>query len=344
MRPAVIGGSGFIGLHAIDALRDRGADPVAIVRSALPRRTLVARGVPFVRTDAADASALATALRGYDVVVHAAAHYPRVSTDPAGTLRTATEQMRAVLDACAAASVRRLVVVSTTATVAPAIGRASDERDVWPMPPGIGAYHDAKWAMESQALAEDRFEVVVVCPGACLGPLDLRLGTNGLVVAAARGRMPPYADGIVNTVDVRDVGAAIARLVDHPEPPRRVLLVGGDQRLSALLAEVAARYGAATPDAPVSAEAAIASADAEEASGRRASLPREFVDLVLHASPIDASLATRTLGLRWTPLADTLDAFDAWARAYALVPHPRPGDRSCPPTPSNSASLPSCRP
>lgn len=325
MQPAVIGGSGFVGIHVIDALRARGAEPIAVVRSHLPRPALASRGVPVVQADAAAPDALASALRGHATVVHAAGFYPRTSLDPAGALQAAVAQTRAVLDACAIAAVRRLVFVSSTATVATAPGRASNERDVWPTSPGIGAYHDAKWAMEQLALAERRFEVVVVCPGACLGPLDLRLGTNGVIVAAARGGVPPFADGVVNTVDVRDVARAIATLAERRDPPPRLLLVGGNHRLSDLLAHVAARHGAPPPPTPVPVDVAIALADAEERGTARSRMPREFVDLVVHGAPIDAGLAARTLDLRWTALDDTLDAFDAWARRYALLPHRRPG-------------------
>lgn len=326
MLPAVIGGSGFVGLHVLDALRARGAEPLAIVRSPLPRAALRSRGVRVSRADVNDPDALEDALMGHTSVVHAAAFYPRTSLDPVGAVFAARAQMRCVLEACANAHVRRLVFVSSTATVASAVDRASDERDVYAGSPGFGAYHDAKWAMEDLALRESRFEVVVVCPGACLGPLDLRLGTNGVVVAAARGLVPAFADGWVNTVDVRDVAKAIAALVEARDPPKRLVLVGENHRLSRLLAHVAARHGADAPPAPVAAEVARRLADAIERRDERPTLPREFVDLVLHGCEIDAGLATRTLGLRWTPLDETLDAFDAWARRYALIPRPRSGE------------------
>lgn len=323
MRVAVLGGSGFVGVHVIDALRGRGIDPEAIVRSRLPRQALIQRGIRTTRADIQDPAALTDALAGVEVVVHAAAFYPRTSLDPMGSVLSAVAQIAEVVEACARADVQRLVFVSSTATVAPAAGRPSDERDVWLQSPRIGAYHDAKWIMERVVLDEQRFEVAVACPGACLGPEDKRLGTNGVLVAVARGTMPPYADGIVNTVDVRDVGAGVAALVTHPEPPRRVLLVGDNGRFSGLLAEVADHYGVEPPEPPVSAAEAAALADAAEASGARVSLPREFVDLVVHASPIDAHLAETALGLRWTPRSRTLDDFDAWARRYGLIPSPR---------------------
>ena len=44
------------------------------------------------------------------------------------------------------------------------------------------------------------------------------------------------------------------------------------------------------------------------------------MDLIVHGLPIDASLATRALGITWSPLSTTLDRFDAWARQMRIIP------------------------
>src|SRR5690606_36924624 len=84
--------------------------------------------------------------------------------------------------------------------------------------------------------------------------------------------------------------------------------------------------GVRPPSRPLSAAEGIALADAEErraaSGGGRAAVVREIVDLVVHGVPIDASFATRALGLRFTPLEQTLDAFDAWARRLGILPNP----------------------
>jgi hypothetical protein len=41
---------------------------------------------------------------------------------------------------------------------------------------------------------------------------------------------------------------------------------------------------------------------------------------VVHGVALDASQSARALGLRYRPLADTLDAFDAWALRLGLIP------------------------
>lgn len=332
MNVLVLGAAGFLGLHVVDALRAHGVEPRCGRRTRTNVLPLRSRRAVMVQADLDDEDGLVEAMKGADVVVHAAGHYPRHSLDREGALTTGLGQLRRVLRAAMAADAPRVVYLSSTATVAPAAGRLSDERDLWPTSPGLGVYHDLKWAMEQEALADPR--VVVVCPGACLGPWDLRIGTSALLVGLARGMEVQHPDGPVAIVDAGDVGEAVARLALAPDPPRRVLLAGSNHRLHTLLDTLAGRYGVPRPPPPLSDEAARELADAEEAralaGGGRATLAREIVDLVVHGVPISARLAEDRLGLRFTPLADTLDRFDAWARRMRFIPerplaeeHPR---------------------
>jgi len=347
MTTLVLGAGGFVGVHLVEALRAAGVT----ARCGRRRRSNVLGlrrlGVPLVLADLDDPASLAAAMDGCDTVFHLAGHYPRLSLEGDVALATGTRQMRHVLDAAAAAGVRRLLYVSSTATVAPAEGGGpSNERHVHPGPPGHGTYHDLKWAMEAMAAAEDRFAVTTVCPGACLGPGDLRVGTSALLIALARGLDPPHPDGVVSPVDVRDVALALTRLAALPDPPPRLLLAQSSRPLHALLVELAGHYGVAPPGPPLAAADAVALADAEEASarreGRRPLVAREIVDLILHSVPLDTRLA-QALDLRFRPLAETVDALDGWARRVGLIPPPphKESDpcRTSPPT--STATSPS---
>ncbi len=345
MRTLVLGAGGFLGLNVVDAMLKAGLSPTCGHRARSNTIPLRRRKVPMVIADLDDPASLVRAFAGHTTVVHAAGHYPRDSRDRAGTLARAHREMKAVLDAAAEAHVARLVYVSSTATVAPrGDGRPSTEADVFQTATGIGPYHDAKWMMEECALAERRFEVVIVCPGACIGPWDLRVGTSALLVATSLGLTPQHPDGPVALVDVRDVGRAIAKISVMQSPPGRVLLASRMVGLHAFLCALASRYGAPPPLPPLSAREAIAFADAEEArvagSAARPELAREIVDLVVHGVQIDARLGTELVG-HWIPLEQTLDAFDAWASRLGLIPS-RPENSPCSTTPTTSSN-PSAR-
>lgn len=71
-RVLVTGGNGYIGRHAVRALRDRGADPVALTRQVVPTGDRL-EGVQYVTGDVlAPTSDLVAALQDVDVLLHLA--------------------------------------------------------------------------------------------------------------------------------------------------------------------------------------------------------------------------------------------------------------------------------
>ncbi len=272
------------------------------------------------------------AMRDSRVVVHAAGTYPRTSLDPQSVLTTGLSQSRRVLDAAAEAGVERLIYLSSTGTVAPSQTGMSDERHTYRQPTGRGLYHELKWRMEEVFLEEDRFGVHVLCPGACVGPWDLRIGTTLLLVATARGMDPPHPEGVISLVDVGDVGRAVAATAVHRAPPKRVLLCGHHRSLHGLLVEVSEHYGVSAPSDPLSAAQALEMAEEEERCAeqqdRRPTITRAIVELIIHGVPIDAGLAVSALGLSWTPWSETLAGFDKFARLLKMIPEPHARESS----------------
>ncbi len=320
----VLGAAGFLGLNLVDALVARGQPPRCGRRARTNVLALRQRKVPLVQTDFDLPDTLRAAMAGIDTVFHLGGHYPRLSLEPQKERALGLARLENVLDAAASAGVRRLLYVSSTATVAPRVdGQSSTEADVFSAPPLWGAYHDLKWHLEARAAAESRLEVLIACPGACLGPWDLRVGTSAMLVGLARGLDVPHPDGLVSWVDARDVANALVAMATHEAPPCRVLIAAESLRLQHLL-EVAAHFYGVTAPAPMSAVEALAFADEEEhraaAGGPRARLARELVDLIIHGPAIDASLAKRALGIEYRPLAATLVDFDAWARRVRFIP------------------------
>ncbi len=317
MSVLVLGAGGFLGLNVVDALLASGIVPRCGRRRRGNVLGLRQREVPLVEADLDQGATLAAAMAGCRTVVHLAGHYPRLSNRPLEAVQLATRQTKEVLQAAVAARVERLIYVSSTATVAVVAGRASNEDDVFSSSPGFGTYHAVKWAMEA-AVASERFvQTVTVCPGACLGAFDWKIGTAAMLWSLRRGECPPHPEGLVSWVDVRDVALAIARLVAAPAAPKRVLLSAGSVPFHPFLLQIAERYGVRHVSEPLRPQVAIALADAEEAKalaeGGRPRLSREIVDLILHGPCIDAALSRELLGLTYRPLEQTLAAFDAWA-------------------------------
>ncbi len=289
MRALVVGASGFIGLRVVDALLAAGADVRVTRRKSTPTILFGKRPVEIVWASLDDRQALTDAMRGCDVAVIAAAHYPRYSTDLQGSVETATRTIRNACDAAIEARVR-MVYTSSVAALGPArFGSFADENDCAPPSPAEGVYPTVKKAMEAEIdrARERGLDAVSLLLGGCIGSRDYRLGTNGLLFALLRGLLPFRIDGWINVLSVDDAAAAHVAAIDAPHG--RYCVAGHNVRFEALLEHAATRYGVAfdAPRVSIAQAGALASSAEVEAEPRRGRVPfpRELVDLVAMGKP-----------------------------------------------------------
>ena len=214
MRAFVTGGTGFVGGRLAGALRGRGDEVVALVRSPERARNLERLGCELRRGDLSDDAAIRDATRGCDAVFHIAAMYevgiPR-SARPA-MFEANVRGTERVLDAATQAGVSRIVYVSTIGAFGNTRGRVVDETYRHPMDGFTSYYEETK--LLAHRIAEDRIErrapVIIVSPGGIYGPGDTSdLGV--LMDRVRRGKLPGrmYPEAGFNWVHVDDVITAI---------------------------------------------------------------------------------------------------------------------------------------
>jgi dihydroflavonol-4-reductase len=327
-RALVIGGSGFIGLHVVDVLLERGWTVSVTRRKSTPTMLLRRRPVTLVEASLDDRASLERAMAGCDVVAVCGGYYPRYSTDRATAVRTGVDGVENALQAAWSAGVRRVLYTSSVAVLGkPPVDRPADERDVGAPGSDDGVYTSVKREMERRVDAwRDRgMGVVSLVTGGCMGPGDLRLGTTGILVMTLRSALPFWVDGWVNLVDVRDVARGHVAAIDSPGA--RYCLGGRDIRMGALLSCVAERYGVPLTAPEVSPASAREQADAAERAAEpnraRVAMPRELVDVVCDGQRVSSAAAERDLGLTWTPLETSLDDTHAWLLSHGYLKLPR---------------------
>ena len=193
MRVALTGASGYTGGRLLEVLRGRGDDVSALVRPTSISDRLRGSGAVLVEGDLADAAALGRLVEGADVVLHVAAVY-RTAGHPESYYRDVnvggTERL---LEAAAAAGVRRFVHTSTVGVHGHVENPPADETA--PVAPG-DVYQATKAEAEALALEFHRqrgLPLTVVRPGAIYGPGETRL--LKLFRAIARGRYALVGDG-----------------------------------------------------------------------------------------------------------------------------------------------------
>jgi UDP-glucose 4-epimerase len=146
MRVLVTGGSGFIGSHVVDKLRDRGHEPVIYDLRSSPWHP--EGSVETVIGSLGDVDALAGALRDCEAVAHlaAVADVNDVHADPAVAERVNASGTVAVLEACRQAGVSRVVYASTIWVYSDCEPEQVDEDTL--LPPPSHLYTSTKLAGE----------------------------------------------------------------------------------------------------------------------------------------------------------------------------------------------------
>ncbi|MFI5183366.1 MAG: NAD-dependent epimerase/dehydratase family protein [Vicinamibacteria bacterium] len=231
VRVALTGATGYTGGRLLEALLDRGDRVAVLVRgdaSLLASRS----GVDVVLGDLSDAAALRRLVEAADVVLHVAAVY-RTAGHPDRYYRDVnvggTERL---LEAAAAAGVKRFVHTSTVGVHGHVTEPPADEAS--PFAPG-DVYQETK--AEGERLVFDLgrrrgLPVTVVRPGAIYGPGEKRL--LKLFRAIARGRYAVVGDGraFYHPVFIEDLVDGFLLAMERPEAVGQSFIIAGPRYIS----------------------------------------------------------------------------------------------------------------
>ena len=236
----VTGGSGFLGEHVLRALRAQGRSARALVRQ--PSAALKELGVSQYLGDilapasesgtAGVADDLAAALDGCREVYHLAGQVSRDPQKAQEMMRVHVEGTRNLLQAAKAAGVRRVVVASTSGTIAVSRSPVPIPDESFPYPVelcGTWPYYLSKIYQEKLALdlgTRLGLEIVCVNPSLLLGPGDRRGSSTEDVRKFLVGEIAAIPSGGLSFVDVRDAASACLSAMERGRPGARYLLGG----------------------------------------------------------------------------------------------------------------------
>lgn len=222
---AVTGGTGFLGVHIVEALTRAGAQVSVLARPRSDRARLTACNPRWVNGDLASEEALAELMRGADALIHAAG-LTQAAT-PSRYDEVNVEGTRRVVQASARAGVNTCVLISSQAATGPTLPGAAIRRESDPPDPR-SHYGRSKLAAE-EVVTQEGFQMksrVILRPGAIYGPYDraflayFRLMAKGLRVVLGRGRklfQPVWAGDVAE--------ACLAAVQARPDGVHRYYLV-----------------------------------------------------------------------------------------------------------------------
>jgi len=323
-RVFVTGGSGLIGRALVERLVARGDEVVALARSDAAARGLAAQGAAVVRGDVLDPAALRAGLSGAAVAYHVAGVNTLCPLDPRPLYRVNRDAARLVVRAAAEAGVRRLVHTSSAATLGEPEGTVGREDS-----PHRGAflsdYERSKFEGEQAVRDEARHtgqDVVCVNPSSVQGP-GRTGGTGRILLALLSGRLPVFIDTRISVTDIADAVEAHVLAAERGTPGERYVICGATLTTDEAFALLSRVTGRAVRPRIVPGAAATAAAAAVElafrAARRHPPFCRAMARTIVHGHAYDGSHAARALGLRYTPVEDTLRRTLEWARREGLI-------------------------
>jgi dihydroflavonol-4-reductase len=234
MTVLVTGASGFIGGHCVLDLLNQGFNVVGSVRdlerSASMETILQKRGadtsrLKWVAANLTDADSWLPAVKGCDAVFHVASPVPTIQPrDPLEVIEPAIDGTVSVLKACAAMSVKRVILTSSVAAILGVrpesrIFTGSDWSD--PEDPEMIPYTISKTLAERAAwdfCDSNNIALTTIHPALVLGPtLEKDYGSSLEAIVKLMNRDVPLLPKFgFEIVDVRDVASLHRLALQNP--------------------------------------------------------------------------------------------------------------------------------
>jgi dihydroflavonol-4-reductase len=296
----------------------------ALARSDDSAGALRALGADPVRGDVLDPEALTAAMRGCEVVYHAAGVNALCFRDPSPLFEVNVRGSRNVVQAAAEAAVRRVVYTSSAAALGEARGTVGTETSPhrgW----FLSSYERSKFEAEQAVLSAARetgTEVVCVNPASVQGP-GRATGSTKLLLDYLNGKLKAIVASTVSLVDIADCTEGHLLAEARGEPGERYVLSGATVTVREGIQLLGRLTGVDEPVRALPPAVATGAAVAVETVARlRRKTPRVCRDLVrtaLHGHAYDGSKAARELGVTYTPLEETIRRTLEWFRDEGLV-------------------------
>lgn len=320
----VTGGTGFVGLNLVERLMREGWDVTALHRTSSDLKYLKRFAPRLTVGSTTDADSLLRAIPARtDTLFHVAGNTNMWRKGNAEQTRDNVDGTHNVVEAAIAKGVRRLVVTSSISAYGLVSGEISEQT------PSLAAkspvnYQLTKWRAQeiARAALSRGLEVVILQPGAIIGPYDL--GTwSRLFLMVRDGKLPGVPPARMTFAHVREVVGAHIAAADWGENGGQYLLGGENRSMLDFVREIAGLLGKPAPAKEIPLgfiRIAAAIGDfASRFSGKEPALTPEVAALMGRVSIVSSAKAQRDLGYRVVSLQTMVkDCYD-WMVAEGRI-------------------------
>jgi dihydroflavonol-4-reductase len=325
----ITGGTGFLGTHLLRRLTEEAASAprLRVLVQSQPPAWLRALGVEIVTGSVTSAEDVKRALEGVGQVYHLAGLVSHLPDDAHRMYAVHVEGTRLVCEAAVRAGVRRIVMASTSGTVA--VSRRADDVADEESPTPIELvtrwpYYASKLYQEEAArrACGDKVELVTLNPSLLLGPGDDRLSSTRPILQFLARDIALMPAGGLNVVDARDVAALLVTAMDRGTPGARYLVGAVNWTFAELFGRLERLTKVAAPKVKIAGDLAFWAARAQAGLfrqlGRRVPVEPQSVEMAQHFWYFDSGKAARELGFLPRDPADTLRDTVKYIREHLL--------------------------
>lgn len=229
MKVLVTGANGFLASNIIRELLTRNIEVRGMVRHNCNEKSLEGITIELSKGNIVNYSDVSNAVKGCDVVIHAAADTSQYSASPLPLFPVNVKGTDNILKAMKQHGVRRLIFVSTANT----IGLDTYQTDT--SPGKLTKYYMRSGYALSKQKAEHlimnevnagRLDAVIVNPTFMIGPHDAKPSSGRIFMLFLKNRVVFYPPGGKNFIDVKSAAIAICNAIDRGQNGVRYNLSG----------------------------------------------------------------------------------------------------------------------
>ncbi|MEE8503539.1 MAG: NAD-dependent epimerase/dehydratase family protein [candidate division NC10 bacterium] len=322
------GATGFIGGAVLDRLLRDGERVLTLARREEAARHLAAKGAQPVLGDLLSPASYLEALRGSDLVIHAAGLNVFCPADPRPLYEVNIEGTRALLQAAGEVGVKRIVYTSSAVTIGEPPGHVAQEgmthRGTF-----LSHYERTKYEAEQVALdlARQGLPVVILNPCSVQGPGRLH-GSARIFLDYLNGRLPFMCGDRFSFLYIEDCVNAHLNAREMGRVGERYLLSGASVNPQELLETLEDVTGIRKRVWQVGPKLALAFGAGMEwgdrLRGRRPRFCLELIRTILHGGRYDSSKAERELQVSFTSLREMVIRTVAWYAEAGHLKQPLP--------------------
>ena len=241
----VTGGTGFIGSNIALRLIERGWQVRILMRPGTSLQLLEGGPFEFAEGDVLAPETLAPAMRGIDIVFHAAGvvDYWRQGVERMNAVNIGGT--RNVMEAVLQTGVSRVIHISSTAAMGIHPNVTVDESYRFNVKPEHFVYGYSKFQAEEIVLDMVKargLPAVIVNPTTVIGPRDIRKVSSGMVVEVAKHCVPPLLPpGGTNIIPICDAAQGSIEAAEKGAIGERYILAGDNmthRQLYQIIADV----------------------------------------------------------------------------------------------------------